>query len=76
MRNTKVDMRKAGQRLRELRGIRTRTGVSKVLEIPYSTLQSYEDGEREPSDHIKRKLADYYNVKPEDIFLPVEHYKE
>ena len=69
MRNTKVDIHKAGNRLRELRGIRTRTGVSKLLGIPYSTLQSYEDGEREPSDHVKRKLADYYGVPVDEIFL-------
>lgn len=71
MRNSKVNMVEAGKRLRELRGIRTRTGVSKQVGIPYSTLQSYEEGTREPSDHIKQCLADYYGVDPESIFLPI-----
>ena len=70
MRNTNVNMAEAGKRLRELRGIRTRTGVSKVLGIPYATLQSYEDGKREPSGSTKLKLARYYGVPVEEIFLP------
>lgn len=68
MRNSKVDMKESGKRLRELRGIRTRSGVARILKIPYSTLQSYEDGEREPAGRIKEKLADYYGVTVEEIF--------
>ena len=70
MKNSKVNMPEAGKRLRELRGIRTRTGVAKALGIPYSTMQAYEDGKREPANHIKKKLADYYGVSPKEIFLP------
>ena len=64
----KVDMEKAGKRLRELRGIRTRTGVCNELCMAYSTLQSYEDGTRTPPGRIKQKLADYYGVSVESIF--------
>ena len=67
----KVDMEKAGKRLRELRGIRTRSGVSTETGIPYSTLQAYENGQREPSSQTKQKLADYYGVPVSDIFFAI-----
>lgn len=65
----KIDMVEAGKRLRQLRGIRTRKGVSRETDIPYSTLQSYEDGTREPSGPVKKKLADYYGVPVKSIFF-------
>lgn len=65
----KSNMDKAGKRLRELRGIRTRSGVSRQTGIPYSTLQSYEDGTREPAGSVKEKLAEYYGVPVEEIFF-------
>lgn len=65
----KVDMKKSGKRLRELRGIRTRTGVAREVGIPYSTLQAYETGDRTPSGPVKKKLADYYGVPVETIFF-------
>ena len=67
--NKKVDMVKAGKRLRELRGIRTRTGVSRETGIPYSSLEAYEFSTREPSSSIKEKLARYYGTTVEDIFF-------
>lgn len=70
----KVDMVEAGKRLRKLRGIRTRTGVSRELGIPYPTLQSYEDGKREPSGSTKERLAAYYGVPVESIFVPDKNY--
>lgn len=69
MSGKKVNMEKAGAVLRRLRGIRTRTGVSHELNIPYSTLQAYEDGKREPSGPTKEKLAGYYGVSVESIFF-------
>ena len=62
-------MVKVGRRLREIRGIRTRSGVSRQTGIPYSSLQSYEDGTREPSGDTKQKLAEYYGVSVEEIFF-------
>lgn len=69
MKRKNANMAAAGKRLRELRGIRTRTGVSRELNIPYATLQSYEDGKREPAGPAKQKLADYYGVSVESIFF-------
>lgn len=71
-----VDMISAGKRLRELRGIRTRSGVSRETEIPYSTLQSYEEGTRTPSGRNKKKLANYYGVSVESIFFAGAYNKK
>ena len=57
-----------GKRLRELRGIRTRTGLARELGIPYSTLQSYEDGTRNPPEEFKDKVAKYFGVSKKSIF--------
>ena len=68
----KVDMVKAGKKLRELRGVRTRSGVSRQTGIPYSTLQAYENGEREPSGTNKEKLSSYYDTTVASIFYTEE----
>ncbi len=65
----KANMAVAGKRLRDLRGIRTRTGVARETGIPYSTLQSYEEGKREPSGGVKQTLARYYGTTVESIFF-------
>lgn len=65
----KVDMKSVGSRLRKLRGIRTRTGVSRETGIPYSTIQAYESGTREPNGDTKQKLAEYYGVPVDEIFF-------
>ena len=72
----KENMIEAGKRLRELRGIRTRTGVASELCIAYSTLQSYEDGTRMPSGRAKQKLAEYYGVPVESIFFDKSNCKK
>lgn len=68
---SKVNMEQAGKILRHLRGIRTRTGVARELHISYSALAFYESGLRTPSPAVQEKLADYYHVRREDIFLPI-----
>ena len=68
MERKKVDMVEAGKRLRQLRGIRTRSGVARELEISYAALAFYENGQRQPSGSVKKKLADYYGVPVEFIF--------
>ena len=63
-----VNMVEAGKRLRQLRGIRTRTGVARELGISCSALAFYENGQRQPKGPVKKKLADYYGVPVEFIF--------
>ena len=57
-----------GQRLRELRGIRTQVGVAKALGISQNALINYEKGRRIPPDSIKRRIATYYERTVESIF--------
>ena len=64
----KVDPKVAGERMRKLRGIRTRTGVARELGISYSLLSFYECGERSPSPANRKKIADYYGVTEDSIF--------
>ena len=66
------DAKAIGKKLKQLRGIRTRIGVSHETGIPYSTLQSYEDGRRMPSTANMKRLADYYRVPLESIFCTRE----
>lgn len=72
----KIDMTESGKRLRELRGCRTRRGVSRETGIPYSSLEAYENGTRKPAERVKKILADYYHCEKKDIFLPVETAKK
>ena len=65
----KVDPKTSGERLRKLRGIRTRVGVAKELGISYSALSFYENGDRTPSSRVMEKLARYYGVTVESIFF-------
>jgi len=58
-----------GNRLRALRGIRTRTGTAHEMEISYSALSKYEDGIKVPNDTTKVKIANYYGVTVQSIFF-------
>lgn len=68
-----MDRTEIGKRLRELRGIRTRTGVASELGISYSALNQYERGERMPRRDVKQKIADYYGKKVDEIFCQQEN---
>jgi len=60
-----------GKRLRQLRGIRTRSGVAKEIGISYCSLAFYESGDRNPSPRVRKMIADYYGVPESFIFLPM-----
>jgi transcriptional regulator with XRE-family HTH domain len=53
-----------GQRIKKLRENRNLNQIefSKILNISNTTLSQYEAGNRTPSDEIKEKVADYFNV--------------
>lgn len=57
------------RRLRELRGNKSREEVSAELGISISAISMYENGERIPRDDLKIKIANYYDVSVQDIFL-------
>lgn len=53
----------------KLRGNRTREEVAKAIGIKPRSLQSYELGDRQPSDGVKIKIAKYYNRSVQYIFF-------
>lgn len=69
MSRDKADAVETGKRLRQLRGIRTRSGVAREIGISYAALAFYESGDRTPSGPVKKKIADYYGLPVECIFF-------
>lgn len=61
--------KKPNEILRKLRGDKPRADVAKAVGITERALQSYELGDRVPSDEVKRKLAKYYNRTVGYIFF-------
>lgn len=64
-----MDKTAIGRRLRDLRGDKTQTEVSRDLGISASALTMYEAGNRIPRDEIKVMIAKYYGKSVEDIFF-------
>ena len=75
MQNKIPDAKEIGRRLRELRGIRTRTGVAREIGIKASRLGNYELGIAVPPDDIKIMLADYYNVNLKALFFEPDYHE-
>ena len=63
-----ADPKIIGERLRKLRGDKSREEVSEANEISTSALAMYETGQRVPRDEIKCRLASYYNTSIEALF--------
>lgn len=57
------------EKLIALRGNRTQEEVSKALGISISALSMYEQGNRIPRDEIKIRMAEYYGISLESLFL-------
>ena len=57
------------QKLRKLRGTRTREKVAAALHISVSALAMYENGSRIPRDEIKVALARYYGTTVGELFF-------
>lgn len=58
-----------GQKLKDLRGDRSRDSVAAAVGISSSALGMYENNLRMPRDDIKKKLADYYGVTVQHLFF-------
>lgn len=56
-------------RLRELRGRRSREEVAVGIGVTAQAIFNYETGARIPSDDIKVKLADYFGRTVQEIFF-------
>lgn len=57
------------EKLRKLRGNKSRQEVADACNISTSALAMYEQGERVPRDEIKVRLANYYNRTVNYIFF-------
>jgi len=57
------------EKLIALRGDRTQEEVAKALGISISALSMYEQGNRVPRDEIKIRMAEYYGISLESLFL-------
>lgn len=57
------------EKLIELRGNRSQDEVAKALGISVSALSMYEQGNRIPRDEIKIRMAKYYGISIDDLFL-------
>lgn len=57
-----------GKRLSELRGERTQKDVASAIGVCQSTYSMYENGERIPSDEVKKKIAEYFKRSVQFIF--------
>ena len=59
----------SGEKLRNLRGKKSKRTVSKELGISFSSYVKYERNERIPRDDIKIKIAKYFGTSVQDIFF-------
>lgn len=64
-----MDTKIMAEKLRKLRGNKSRQEVADACGISISALAMYEAGERIPRDKIKIKLARYYNKSVNYIFF-------
>ena len=66
-----------GNRIRDLRKLNnlTQLEVSKKLNISNTTLSQYETGQRLPSDDIKIKISDIFNVSVDYLLGKSENKK-
>lgn len=58
-----------GQKLRKLRGKRTKQTVADAIGVSYSSYVKYERDERHPGDEVKKRIAKYFGVSVQSIFF-------
>lgn len=64
----KMNVDAISKKLVELRGDERQEDVAKALNVALSTYAMYETGKRIPSDKVKIRIADYYDMTIQDIF--------
>ena len=64
----------AGEKMRALRGEKTKEEVANAVEVTYSSYTKYERDERVPRDEVKVRIANYFGKSVGEIFFaPNEH---
>ncbi len=71
-----MDKNILGKRIKKLREKNNLNQLefSKILNISNTTLSQYEAGNRTPSDEIKEKVADYFNVSVDYLLGRTEKF--
>ncbi|PYG87347.1 transcriptional regulator with XRE-family HTH domain [Ruminiclostridium sufflavum DSM 19573] len=71
-----MDTNILGKRIKKLREKKhlNQLEFSKILNISNTTLSQYEAGNRTPSDEIKEKVADYFNVSVDYLLGRTEKF--
>lgn len=63
-----------GEKLRDLRGNKSKSAVAKAIGVSESAYVKYERNERVPRDEVKKRIASFFNKSVEEIFFGnVEH---
>ena len=65
----KKNVLSVGKKLKELRGKRTKREVASAIGVSESSYVKYERSERNPSDVVKKRIADYYGKTVGSIFF-------
>ena len=58
-----------GEKLVKLRGKKTKSEVAEAIGVSKSSYIKYERDERNPSDVVKQRIADYYGRKVGSVFF-------
>jgi putative transcriptional regulator len=64
-----------GEKLIKLRGKKTKSEVAEAIGVSESSYIKYERDERNPSDIVKQRIADYYGRKVGSIFFSYSVHK-
>lgn len=69
MREVTEKQKIVGERIRKLRGKRTKAEVAAAIGVSESSYVKYERGERNPDDKIKIRMATYFKRSVGHIFF-------
>lgn len=64
-----MDKKAIAEKLKKLRGDRSREEVAKALGISVSAISMYENADRVPRDDVKIRIANYFNTPINEIFF-------
>ena len=64
-----MDKDKIGKMLKKLRGSRPQKDIAEEVGVLQSTYSMYDSGQRIPSDEVKKKIANVFNVSVQEIFF-------
>ena len=71
-----MDLIAIGNRLRNLRGSKSREEIAYRIGISVSSLALYESGKRLPRDEIKLKISALYGLSVQELFFADQQTEE